>query len=66
MQAFVDVGAGLGFFSLAAAAQGRKVIAFERAPLSNKALDASIAYNGFHSLITLSQARLIDSMKWYL
>jgi hypothetical protein len=49
----VDVGAGHGFFSLAAAARGHRVIAFETAPGSLAAFKASIAYNGFGSLIEL-------------
>jgi hypothetical protein len=47
------VGAGHGFFSLAAAARGHRVIAFETAPGSLAAFKASIAYNGFGSLIEL-------------
>jgi FkbM family methyltransferase len=49
----VDVGAGHGFFSLAAAARGHRVIAFETAPGSLAAFKASIAYNGFGSLVEL-------------
>jgi hypothetical protein len=49
----VDVGAGHGFFSLAAAARGHRVIAFETAPGSLAAFKASIAYNDFGSLIEL-------------
>ncbi|KAI8469837.1 MAG: hypothetical protein J3K34DRAFT_385638 [Monoraphidium minutum] len=48
---FVDVGAGEGFFSLAAAARGHRVLAFEAAPASLEAFRASIAYNGFEGLI---------------
>ncbi len=48
---FVDVGAGEGFFSLAAAARGHRVIAFESSPPSLEALRASISYNGFGRLI---------------
>ena len=43
----VDVGAGEGFFSLAAAARGHRALAFEAAPRSAEALRASVAYNGF-------------------
>ncbi|KAF8068401.1 HOC1 [Scenedesmus sp. PABB004] len=49
----VDVGAGQGFFSLAAAARGHRVIAFEASPRSLAAFRASVAYNGFDRLITL-------------
>ncbi|KAL4425799.1 hypothetical protein ABPG75_009815 [Micractinium tetrahymenae] len=43
----VDVGAGYGLFTLAAAARGHPVLAFEAAPKSAAALAASISYNGF-------------------
>ncbi len=43
----VDVGAGYGMFSLAAAARGLRVVAFEASPKSAVALQASIAFNGF-------------------
>lgn len=49
----MDIGAGNGYFSLAAAARGHRVIAFE---LSNKSLasfEASVAYNGFGKMVTL-------------
>jgi hypothetical protein len=48
---FVDVGAGEGFFALAAAARGHRVIAFEAAAPSLRALRAGIAYNGFEGLV---------------
>lgn len=54
----VDVGAGQGFFSLAAAARGHRVIAFEASPTSLAALKASIAYNGFQDLVTVHSAVL--------
>lgn len=54
----VDVGAGQGFFSLAAAARGHRVIAFEVSPTSLAALEASITYNGFQDLITVHSAAL--------
>lgn len=52
-QVLVDIGAGNGYFSMAAAARGHRVIAFE---LSNKSLasfEASVAYNGFEKMVTL-------------
>lgn len=52
----VDVGAGQGFFSLAAAARGHRVIAFEASPGSLAAFKASISYNGFEDLITVHSA----------
>jgi FkbM family methyltransferase len=54
----VDVGAGQGFFSLAAAARGHRVIAFEASPPSLAAFKASVSYNGFHDLITVHSAAL--------
>ncbi|CAL8471301.1 g10843 [Coccomyxa elongata] len=54
----VDIGAGNGYFSLAAAARGHRVIAFE---LSNKSLasfEASVAYNGFDKMVTLHKVAL--------
>lgn len=53
----VDVGAGYGFFSLAAAARGHRVHAFELAPASLDALEASIDYNGFKHLIEVRSWR---------
>ena len=54
-QVLFDVGAGLGFHSLAAAARGHKAIAFELSPASLTAFNASIAFNGFGKHITLHQ-----------
>lgn len=54
----VDVGAGQGFFSLAAAARGHRVIAFEASPVSLDAFRAGIAYNGFEGLISVRPAAL--------
>lgn len=55
---FVDVGAGQGFFSLAAAARGHRVVAFESSPASLAAFKASINYNGFQSLISIRSEAL--------
>lgn len=54
----LDIGAGYGMFSLAAAARGLQVVAFEAAPLSAAALEASIAFNGFGSRLRLQKAAL--------
>ena len=53
----VDIGAGIGFFSLAAAARGHAALAFELAPNSVESLQASIDYNGFGKLVTVHQVR---------
>ena len=57
VQVLLDVGAGLGFHSLAAAARGHKAIAVELSPASLNAFNASIAFNGFGKLITVHQVR---------
>ncbi|GAB4818501.1 hypothetical protein N2152v2_005547 [Parachlorella kessleri] len=54
----LDIGAGYGFFSLAAAARGHKVHAFELAPASLEAFEASIEYNGFKHLIEVHKLPL--------
>lgn len=48
---FVDVGAGLGFFSLAAAARGHHVVALEASAHSRSAMQASLKYNGLQGLV---------------
>ena len=52
-QVLLDVGAGAGDFSLAAAARGHRAIAFELSNASLASFEASIAYNGFGKLISL-------------
>lgn len=52
------MGAGYGFLSLAAAARGHKVHAFELAPASLEAFEASIGYNGFGHLIEVHKLPL--------
>ena len=51
----LDVGAGMGMFSLAAAARGHKVVAFELANTSLHAFQESIAFNGFGERIQLQK-----------
>lgn len=51
----LDVGAGQGLFSLAAAARGHGAIAFELSAMSTSAFQASIAYNGFDDRIHLHE-----------
>jgi len=54
----VDVGAGYGFISLAAAARGHRVHSFELGPGSLRALEASIERNGFGSLVQVHKVPL--------
>ena len=54
----VDVGAGYGLISLAAAARGHRVHSFELGPRSSQALEASIERNGFGSLVQLHRVPL--------
>ena len=54
----VDVGAGVGYFSLAAAARGHQAIAFELSTKAVASFEASMDYNGFQKAITLHKARL--------
>lgn len=58
----LDIGAGLGMFTLAAAARGHRVIAMEASPNSTEALLESIRYNGWQKRITLhhSPAGAVD------
>ena len=51
----LDVGAGAGLFSLAAAARGHRAIAFELSDTSLVSFQASIKFNGFEKLIKLHQ-----------
>lgn len=55
VQTLVDIGAGIGLFSLMAAARGHQVIAFETAPHSIESFNASIHYNGFQDHIQIHQ-----------
>ena len=57
VQILVDVGAGSGLFSLAAAARGHQVLSFELSSKSLASLRASVEYNGFHKLLTLHEVR---------
>lgn len=47
----IDVGAGLGFFSLAAASRGHPVVAFEENSRDVEALKKGVEYNGFGTLM---------------
>ena len=51
----LDLGAGLGAASLAAAARGHRVVAAEAGPQNAAALRASALYNGFEDLIELHE-----------
>ncbi|PSC76567.1 glycosyltransferase family 32 [Micractinium conductrix] len=54
----VDVGAGYGLVTLAAAARGHRVHAFELGPASLEALEASLAHNGFEHLVQVHKEPL--------
>lgn len=56
IQVLIDVGAGNGFFSLAAAARGHRAVAFEMSNRSVASFEASIADNGFEKAIALHKA----------
>ena len=60
----MDVGAGNGYFSLAAAARGHDVIAFELSNASLASFEASTAYNGFQKAITLHKVGLLLLCAW--
>jgi FkbM family methyltransferase len=55
MPVMVDVGAGLGYFSLAAASLGARVIAFEPMSKHARKFSKSILNNGFQNRIMLFQ-----------
>ena len=55
VQVLVDVGAGMGYFSLAAAVRGHSVIAFELATRSLVSFAASMQHNNLSHAITLRQ-----------
>ena len=55
-QVLLDIGAGLGLFSLSAAARGHRVIAMEASPPSSEALQESLTFNGWGKLVTLHRA----------
>ena len=56
--AAADVGAGYGLLSLAAAARGHRVHAFELGPASLEALEASLAHNGLEHLVRVHKEAL--------
>lgn len=54
----LDIAAGLGFFSLAAAASGHHVLAFETLPKNIDAFTASVEYNKFGNLVEFHKVDL--------
>ena len=57
---FVDVGANLGYFSLAAASLGYSVVSFEPMSRNARKLARSVARNGFKDRVTLYQNAVGD------
>ncbi len=57
MKVLLDVGAGMGFYSLAAAAVGLQVEAFGSGQLDLLSFHASTAYNGYTEAIRIHQVR---------
>lgn len=55
-QVLLDVGAGIGYYSLAASARGHQSIATELSAGSTASFKASIWHNGFDEAITLHEA----------
>lgn len=55
---FLDIGAGLGYFSLAAAARGHSVHAFELGPENLELLRHGVKVNGFQNLVDVHEAAL--------
>ena len=55
VQVLLDIGAGQGLFSLAAAARGHRAVAFELSAKSVASMEASLAFNGYQDLVTLHQ-----------
>lgn len=58
MQVLLDIGAGQGLFSLAAAARGHKAIAFELSAKSLASLEASVAFSSLHHLVDVHKVIL--------
>lgn len=59
---FLDVGANVGLYSLAAAARGATVVAFEPNPRTRARLLANIRLNGLESRITVREEALSDAV----
>lgn len=53
---FLDVGAGMGFYTVTAAMRGYRVVASELAPRSLRALHASLEENGVQDLVQVHNA----------
>lgn len=54
----LDIGAGIGFYTVTAAMRGQRVIATELSPKSVHSLQASVAANNLNSLVTLANVTL--------
>ena len=60
VQVLLDIGAGQGLFSLAAAARGHKALAFELSAKSLASLEASIAFSSLHHLVDVHKVCFLD------
>ena len=53
----MDIGAGQGLFSLAAAARGHRVLAAEMSAKSIASMNAGIQFNGFQDIVAMRQVQ---------
>ena len=60
VQVLLDIGAGQGLFSLAAAARGHKALAFELSAKSLASLEASVAFSSLHHLVDVHKVCFAD------
>ena len=58
---FMDVGAHVGFFTMAAAVRGARVVAFEASPLTAQVLREHVRLNELGSRVTVVEAVVSDS-----
>ena len=58
MKVLLDIGAGQGLFSLAAAARGHQALAFELSAKSLASLEASVAFSSLSRLLHVHKVSL--------